>query len=124
MFLMHSAIEKNPWEVFCLASQRNNVGLAKSALKSLAVKNDFVTASGVIDTVRIGHITPEQAREAALPYLLGLFSAALSVGTAGKPEENGHAKGYANGTNGYNGIEADDDVDWHAVAERFKPIVG
>lgn len=125
MFLMHSAIEKNPWEVFCLASQRNNVGLAKSALKNLAIKNDFVTANGVTVSVRIGNITPEQAREVALPYLLGLFSAALSVAAAGKPEENGHPKGHANGyINGYNGIEADDYVDWHAVAERFKPIVG
>lgn len=95
MFNMHDAVEKDPWAVFVLASQRGNFGLAKSALRAMADKSDT-------PHLRIDKLTPTMAGSVSLSYLLGLFNAALQMGD----------------------IAGDDKISWKVVADKFTPVVG
>lgn len=116
---MHSAVEKNPWEVFTLASQKNNVGLAKSALKALGEAKEKGH-----DVHSLYEVTPGLAAGVTLPYLLGVYVAALKV-----KEKGGSPVGSLNGSvvnglgdGGLGGF--DGEVGWKAIAEKFSPIVG
>lgn len=125
MFL-HSAVEKDPWEVFTLASQKNNVGLAKSALKSLG---EIKEAGG--DVHGVFEITPKIAEGVALPYLLGIYVAALKVkekhgSNGGSPYGSVHGS-VVNGHAGFGGQDIfgeGGEFGWQAIAEKFVPIVG
>ena len=114
VFSMHESVQKDPWGVFCLASQRGNLSLAKAALKCLA------DTDGEGGKAKIDKLTPSLVAGVTLPYLLGLFNAALGA--------NGHfhASGTGNG-NGENGSEDGQGggaVGWKAIAERFTPVTG
>jgi len=69
LFGMHECVEKDPWSVFCLTSQPGNVGLATSALRTMADKSDT-------QHPKVTKLTPELAAHVTLPYLLG-FTAAI-----------------------------------------------
>lgn len=99
VFSMHDNVHKDPWGVFSLASQRGNVSLAKAALKCLA-EDDKGN--------RIERLTPQLASGVTLPYLLGLFNAALKV-RSGTCEGDDHDHG---------------NVEWKDIAEHFSPVVG
>jgi hypothetical protein len=101
VFSMHDNVHKDPWGVFSLASQRGNVSLAKAALKCLA-EDDGGN--------KIERLTPQLASGVTLPYLLGLFNAALKVRSEGC---EGECNGQDNGT-----------VGWKSIAEHFSPVVG
>jgi hypothetical protein len=101
VFSMHDNVHKDPWGVFSLASQRGNVSLAKAALKCLA-EDDGGN--------KIERLTPQLASGVTLPYLLGLFNAALKVRSEGC---EGECSGQEQGT-----------VGWKSIAEYFSPVVG
>jgi len=122
LFLMHSSVEKDPWELFCLASQRNNVGLAKSALRALAEIKD----NGG-DVPAVDGITPTLAAGLTLPYLLGLYVAALK----GKEKVAGMTRqaGYAHSSHPSSAIDSDygglkEENGWKVIAEKFAPVTG
>lgn len=98
---MHENVHKDPWGVFQLASQRGNVSLSKAALKCLA-EDDGGN--------RIERLTPQLAAGVTLPYLLGLFNAALKVRSQGC---EGDLNGPEQGTAG-----------WKSIAEHFSPVAG
>jgi hypothetical protein len=101
VFSMHDNVHKDPWGVFSMASQRGNVSLAKAALKCLA---DDEHDNGN----RIERLTPSLASGVTLPYLLGLFNAALKVRSNGLVgSEDGHG-----------------DVGWKDIADHFAPVMG
>jgi len=102
VFSMHDNVHKDPWGVFGLASQRGNVSLAKAALKCLADDDKGN---------RIERLTPQMASGVTLPYLLGLFNAALKVRSG--ECEGGHEHEHGNGN-----------VGWKDIAEHFSPVVG
>lgn len=104
VFSMHENVHKDPWGVFCLASQRGNLPLAKSALKHLADSDEGA---------KIDKLTPQLASGVTLPYLLGLFNAALSI-------NSDHEKLDQLSEDGHNGAA----LGWKAIAERFSPVVG
>ncbi|ORX34680.1 hypothetical protein BD324DRAFT_652945 [Kockovaella imperatae] len=105
--LFHSSecMDKDPWQVFCLASQRRNVGLAKSALRAM---DDSMTH------VNVTSITPELASGVTMPFLLGLYNAALE-GRVGQSNgyANGHGHGYDHDHN--HGQDRDVTVTWKAL---------
>jgi hypothetical protein len=103
VFSMHDHVHKDPWGVFCLASQRGNVSLAKAALKCLADDDKGN---------KIERLTPKLAAGVTLPYLLGLFNAALKV-RSGDCEGGEHEHGHEHGN-----------VGWKSIAEHFYPVVG
>ncbi|KAK1926186.1 hypothetical protein DB88DRAFT_521304 [Papiliotrema laurentii] len=93
LFHMHSKIEKDPWAIFALASQKNNA------------------------------ITPALAGTVTLPYLLGLYVAAL------KAKDKAHATEHGPGASRVGSIESEqgdglDETCWKAIAEHFVPVVG
>jgi hypothetical protein len=99
VFSMHDNVHKDPWGVFSLASQRGNVSLAKAALKCLADDDGGN---------KIERLTPQLASGVTLPYLLGLFNAALKVRSQGcEGGEHDHGN-----------------VGWYSIAENFTPVVG
>jgi hypothetical protein len=103
LFVLHDRVDKDPWAMFCLASQKGNVSLAKSALKALADANAESHHHPDITS-----LTPGQVAQVTLPYLLGLFNAALAV-------QGEHRHGHAHGH------ELQDS--WKAIADRFSPVV-
>lgn len=109
-------MEKDPWEVFCLASQRGNVALAKAALKALAEKDKG--DDGQKDRPDLGALTPQFASGVTMPYLLGLFNAALGGAGASAQDVNGigHGEGLVHTTGG--------SASWKIIAERFTPVMG
>lgn len=119
VFSMHDSVQKDPWGVFCLASQRGNLSLAKAALKCLADIPDAGDGKGGGAKAKIEKLTPALAAGVTLPYLLGLFNAALGA--------NGHFHTSSNGgeecvsEDGHGGAGA---VGWKAIADRFTPVVG
>ncbi len=120
MFL-HSAVEKDPWQVFALASHKNNLGLAKSALRSLdAIKEN----GGIVPGIESLH--PTQAEMLTLPYLLGIYVAALKA----KDKERGagsrlHGSEGSSTRGSEHSFEPEQtEVTWKAIAEKFVPIMG
>jgi len=105
---MQEHADKDPWAMFCLASQRGNVSLAKSALRAMADKSDVPCPS-------LTKLTPELAKEVKMSYLLGLFKAALVA-------EHGMVDG-EEGVNG-NGNGGPAQTSWKDIAEKFTPVVG
>jgi hypothetical protein len=97
VFSMHENVHKDPWGVFCLASQRSNISLAKAALRCLADDDEYN---------KIGRLTPKLAEGVSLPYLLGLFNAALTV--------RGHEHG--------EGCDVDGHIGWKEIADNFSPV--
>jgi len=126
LFLMHSCIEKDPWELFCLASHKNNIGLAKSALRALAEIKD---SGGNVPAV--DGITPALASDVALPYLLGMYVAALK-GKDRAASHNGSLHGHLGSTPGSPATsltgsdfgDLKDENGWRIIAEKFVPIMG
>lgn len=125
--LLHanSEVERDPWALFVLASQKNNIGLAKSALRSLATLQE---AGHKVITVST--ITPAVAAGVALPYLLGLYGAALAAKT--KPLDH-HAFGQGGSIHGFGlatpagslqGNINENDIGWKVIAANFHPITG
>lgn len=104
VFSMYENVHKDPWGVFTLASQRGNLSLARAALKCLG---DHEGGH------QIDRLTPQMAAGVTLPYLLGLFNAALKVGSGGHGELDGHGHGHEHGK-----------VGWKSIAENFSPVVG
>jgi hypothetical protein len=98
VFSMHDNVHKDPWGVFSLASRRGNVTLAKAALKCLAEDQHG-------HGHKIERLTPQLAAGVTLPYLLGLFNAALKVRSGGDEGEEGT-------------------VGWKSIADKFYPVVG
>lgn len=125
LIFLHGAIEKDPWQIFALASHKNNLGLAKSALRSL----DSVKENGGI-VIGIEGIGPTLAGMITLPYLLGIYVAALKAKDKVKNGTNGyHLNGSFNGStvgsqHSENGQEVDHEVTWTAIANKFVPIMG
>ena len=88
--------------MFCLASQRGHVGLAKSALRAMADKSDTPYP-------KVTKLTPNLAAHVTLPYLLGLFNAVLFHSTRGDdPDDDGRLQ----------------HTSWKAIAEKFTPVIG
>lgn len=123
LFHMHSKIEKDPWAIFALASQKNNVGLAKSALRTLGQVDHGVSTATRGTFLSIETITPALAGTVTLPYLLGLYVAAL------KAKDKAHATEHGPGASRVGSIESEqgdglDETCWKAIAEHFVPVVG
>lgn len=100
VFSMHENVNKDPWGVFCLASQRSNLSLAKAALKCLAEHDEGN---------KIERLTPQLAAGVTLPYLLGLFNAALTV--------------RADKCGGSEFDEGAGNLGWKNIADHFSPVV-
>lgn len=125
VFSMHDSVHKDPWGVFALASQRGNISLAKSALRQLG-ESDLDNGAGTGIKVDKLSLTPQLASGVTLPYLIGLFNAALASINA-----HTHAHAHANGHGSANGEEhglfeehAQPSINWKAVADKFTPVVG
>jgi hypothetical protein len=107
---LHQYVDKDAWGVFAIASQHNNVALAKAALKAMVDDHD---------AVKVTALTPTQVVGVALPYLLGIYHAALQVDSVHPKVDdgtNGHGHGHDHGFNHGQG--------WKAIADKFHPIVG
>ncbi|WVF66199.1 hypothetical protein IAT40_000939 [Kwoniella sp. CBS 6097] len=96
-------IDKDPWAVFCVASKRQCYGLAKAALRAMAFEHKGHGEKPMID-----RLTPELAAQVAMPYLLGLFHAALKWNqqALADQEKAGPKK----------------EIDWRFIAINFTPI--
>lgn len=92
LFSLCEHIERDPWAIFVLASQRGSITLAKTALKAL---------DGKEGGVKVDELSLELVKDVSTGYLMGLFAAALKVAQEGEK-----------------GVE----VGWKAVAERFVPF--
>jgi hypothetical protein len=95
--------------MFCLASQKGNVSLAKSALKALADAGADANPEGHQHR-DITSLTPGQVAHVTLPYLLGLYNAALAVQ---HEHPHGHAHSHAH----------QHEISWKAIADRFSPVM-
>ncbi|WVF69531.1 hypothetical protein IAT40_004309 [Kwoniella sp. CBS 6097] len=95
--------ESQPWDIFCLASQYNQLPLAKVAIRSMW--RDKVYATAEVDTIPIKY-----AAQVALPYLLALFGAKKSTKIPDMYYNNAS----------YNDTLA---INWEAIAKAFKPPV-
>lgn len=125
---MNSEVEHDPWTLFVLASQKKNVGLAKSALRSLATLQEAGDK-----VITIGTLTPSVAEGVALPYLLGIYTAALAVKTSllqhelnhgGQFKSIGLASPPGSPAGSLKGDIDDVDIGWKAIADKFHPILG
>jgi hypothetical protein len=109
LFVLHERVHKDPWAMFCLASQKGNVSLAKSALKALADAGADANPEGHQHR-DITSLTPGQVAHVTLPYLLGLYNAALAVQ---HEHPHGHAHSHAH----------QHEISWKAIADRFSPVM-
>lgn len=105
LFVLHDRVDKDPWALFCLASQKGSVSLAKSALKALADADGHHHPD-------ITSLTPGQVAHVTLPYLLGLYNAALAV-----QHKHHHALAHAHGH------VHQHEISWKAIADKFSPVV-
>ena len=123
LYLLHGAVEKDPWQVFALASHKNNLGLARSALRTL----DTLKEEGNVVVPSIEGIGPHLASQVTLPYLLGIYVAALKA--KDKVKVNGNGIGNIHGSFGgsqasENGHEETTEITWKAIADKFVPVLG
>lgn len=95
---MHENVDKDAWAVFCLASQRNSLALARSALRAMDGGAGVGKAG---EGVKVDKLSPEAVKDVAIPYLLGVFAAALKAAE---------------------GAEKGVQVGWKDVADKFVPI--
>ena len=109
VFTMHESVHKDPWAVFCLASQRGNLALAKSALRALG--------HGEYEP-RVAHLTPAMVGGVTLPYLLGLFNAVVKI--AGHHASNGVGEEHHHHEAAHDGAK----ITWKAIADKFHPVMG
>lgn len=96
LFSMHENVDKDAWAVFCIASQRNSLALARSALRAME-------DSPAGKAQQVDKLSPEAVKDVAIPYLLGVFAAALKA-----------AEGADKGVQ----------VGWKEVSDKFVPIQG
>lgn len=113
---LHDIVDKDPWGTFCLASHRNDLGLAKAALRAMAVNPvhyTHVKPRPPPQRVDLLAIRPKEAEMVSTPYLLGLFYAAMQVVMQG---------GAVMGPTDQEGA-ADEGKVWKVIGDKFKPIV-
>ncbi|WVQ62510.1 uncharacterized protein L199_000652 [Kwoniella botswanensis] len=88
-------VPQKPWEGFVLASQLDDVTLAKSALRSMNKQTHTQSFN-----LSLTFIKKEVAIQPTVPYLIGLLRA------AGEPDQLSYA----------------DTRDWYKIADRFNPL--
>ncbi|WWC99375.1 hypothetical protein V866_006276 [Kwoniella sp. B9012] len=88
-------VPQKPWEGFVLASQLDDITLAKTALRSMNKQTHTQSFN-----LSLAFIKKEVAVQPTVPYLIGLLRA------AGEPDQLSYA----------------DTRDWCKIADRFKPL--